>query len=576
VPIKRKQWRLETIIGLNQGSMLFQLDKDRGIKKGLIVAAITFFVVALILILHRHFTFYSSYDQGIFNQVFWNGLHGNFFQSSLSSQLSTNVVHDNEVPTVYYHRLGQHFTPALLLWLPIYALFPYPATLSVLQVLFVTGAGIVLYFLAREYVDNTVATFITISFYSANAILAPTLANFHDISQIPLFVFTLLLAMEKRWWWLFVLFSILILAVREDSGITLFGVGVYMVLSRRFPRIGLIVCTVSFSYLLILTNLIMPLFSEDISERFMIERFGQYVDNEEASTLEVIWAMITQPWLLVIELFTPVGRTIRYLLGHLLPFAFIPAIAPGAWFIAGFPLLKLLLGKGMSVLAITIRYAMGVVPGLCYGAILWWGGQGVLRFNQPFERLKPRPLSRGVRRFWMVCIGLTLLFTLTSNPNRTLYFLIPDSIDPWVYVSLPTQWERSANMYRLMNKIPDEASVAATTYLIPHLSGRREIIRFPALELRNDQRQVEQVDYIMADLWRLRRYQVAFDQDLVRLRAMTDTIEEITKRDEYGITDFIEGVILLEKGADNNPQAVNQWLDFKQDIIPIINRNEPM
>ncbi|PNW44552.1 UNVERIFIED_CONTAM: hypothetical protein BEN50_12750 [Euhalothece sp. KZN 001] len=543
-------------------------------KRGIIVSAIIFFAVTLVLILHRHFTFYSSYDQGIFNQVFWNGIHGDFFQSSLSSQLSTNVVHNNEVPEVYYHRLGQHFTPALLLWLPIYALFPYPATLSVLQVLFVTSAGIILYFLAREYVDNTVATLISISFYSANAILAPTLANFHDISQIPLFVFTLLLAMEKRWWWLFALFSVFILAVREDSGITLFGVGVYMILSGRFPRIGLMVCTVSFSYLLILTNLIMPIFSEDISKRFMLERFGQYVEGEEATTLDVIWAMLTQPWLLLRELVTPLDRTIRYLLGHLLPFAFIPTIAPGAWFIAGFPLLKLLLGKGFSVLAITIRYAMGVVPGLCYGAILWWGGQGILTFNQPLESLTPRPLSRKFRRFWLFCIGLTLFFTLTSNPNRTLYFLIPDSIDPLVYVSLPTQWERSGNLYNLMNKIPKQASVSTTTYIIPHLSGRREIIRFPALELRNDQREVETVEYVLADLWRLRRYQVAFDDDLARLKTMTAKIEAITDEGEYGIIDFREGIILLEKGADNNSQAVNNWLNFKAEIRPILQRED--
>ncbi len=555
--------------------MLFPLNQATE-KKGIIVSAIAFFVITLILILHRHFTFYSSYDQGIFNQVFWNGIHGNFFQSSLSSQLSTNVVHNDEVPYVAYHRLGQHFTPALLLWLPIYALFPNPATLSVLQVIFVTSAGIVLYFLAREYVDNTVATLISVSFYAANAILAPTLANFHDISQIPLFVFSLLFAMEKRWWWLFALLSVFILAVREDSGITLFGIGVYMVLSRRFPRLGIIVCTVSFGYLLVLTNLIMPLFSEDISKRFMLERFGQYVEGNEASTLDVIWAMVTQPWLLVIELVTPVGRTIRYLLGQLLPFAFIPAVAPGAWMIAGFPLLKLLLGKGFSVLAITIRYAMGVVPGLCYGAILWWGGQGVLRFNQPLETLTPRPLSRNFRRFWMVCIGLTLFFTLTSNPNRTFYFLIPDSVDPWVYVSLPEQWQHSGNIYRLMNKIPPEASVATTTYIIPHLSGRREIIRFPALQLRNDQENVESVDYALADLWRLRQYQVAFDDDLVRLRSMTYRIEEMTNQGDYGITDFREGVILLEKGADNNSQALNQWLSFKTEITPIIEGKRTM
>ena len=549
--------------------MLFQLDQEKQ-SQSIIVTASIFFVITVLLLLHRHFTFYSSYDQGIFNQVFWNGIHGDFFQSSLSSQLSTNVIHNNEVPAVYYHRLGQHFTPALLLWLPLYALFPYPGTLSVLQVLLVTVAGVVLYVLAREYVEHSIAMLISISFYCGNAIAAPTLANFHDISQIPLFVFTLLLAMEKRWWWVFALFSILILAVREDSGITLFGIGVYMVLSGRFPRIGLIVCTVSFGYLLVLTNLIMPIFSEDISKRFMLERFGQYVEGDEASTIDVIIAMLTQPWLLVRELFTPFDRTIRYLLGHLLPFAFIPAIAPGGWLIAGFPLLKLLLGKGFSVLSITIRYAMGVVPGLCYGAILWWGGQGILRFNQPVESLTPRPLSRKFRRFWVFCISLSLLFTLTSNPNRTLYFLIPDSIDPWVYVSLPQQWTRSRNIYDLMAKIPDSASVATTTYIIPHLSGRREIIRFPALEIRNDEREVEKVDYILADLWRLRRYQVAFDDDLVRLRAMTEKIESITNSGEYGVINFMEGIILLEKGAENDSQAVNNWLKFKTEITPII------
>ena len=32
-------------------------------------------------------------DQGILFQILWNGLHGHPFESTLSSQLSTNVVH---------------------------------------------------------------------------------------------------------------------------------------------------------------------------------------------------------------------------------------------------------------------------------------------------------------------------------------------------------------------------------------------------------------------------------------------------------------------------------------------------
>lgn len=538
------------------------LTKQKGLR-AVAIAATIFFICTLTLTLHRHFTFYSSYDQGIFNQVFWNGTQGNFFQSTLSSQLSTNVVHSGEVPDVSYHRLGQHFTPALLLWLPIYYLFPNPATLTVLQVVFVTAAGLVLYALARVYLEPAIAFLITVSFYGANAILGPTLSNFHDISQIPLFVFSLLLAMEKRWWWLFWVLAICILAVREDSGITLFGIGFYLVVSRRYPRIGLFICSLSFIYLLALTNLIMPIFSDDISKRFMLERFGQYAEGNEASTLDILWGMISNPGILIRELFTPLGETIRYFLGQWLPLAFVPIFAPASWAIASFPLLKLLLGQGKTVLSISIRYAMTITPGLFYGAILWWAGQGFSNFNRQLKDCQPRKLNRHFRNFWVFCLCLSLIFTITSNPSRTLYFLIPDSIQPRVYVSLAEQWQRVPQIRSLLAKIPDDASVAATTYLIPHLSGRREIIRLSAIEFRSDRDRLEKVEYIIADLWRLQRYQTAFKFDRRHLASIITLIDTVTNQNLYGITDFNNGIILLKKGFDSNPKALQEWQEYK-------------
>lgn len=531
---------------------IFKLKAGNASKTVLLLAGI-FFFLCLLFTLHRYYTFYASFDQGIFNQVFWNNLHGRFFQSSLSSSLSTNVVHAGEVPTVYYHRLGQHFTPALLLWLPIYALFPSPATLTVLQVTLITAAGLVLYVLARQYLQPPLAVMITASFYGANAVIGPTLSNFHDICQIPLFVFTLLLAMEKRWWWLFWLLAVLILAVREDAGIGLFGVGVYMILSKRFPRAGVAVCILSFGYILVLTNLIMPLFSKDISQRFMLERFGQYADGEEASTIEIIWGMISNPLRLLVELFTPLDRTIKYLLGQWLPLAFVPAVAPGSWMIAGFPLLKLLLGKGESVLSITIRYALTVVPGLFYGSILWW--------SQRQQKFKP-----AFCRLWIGCICLSLFFTFTSNPNRTFYFVIPDSVKPLVYVSLPQQWQHVNQMRPLLAQIPPDASVSATTYIVPHLSSRREILRLPALELRNDAQEVIKVDYAIADLWQLQKYQAAFKSDRSLLKDLTPLIDQLINNGEYGIIGFEDGVILLKKAASSDTQAKAAWLQFRQEL----------
>ena len=541
----------ETISIPNSNSYLSKLFTF--IKPVLPVAGV-FFVICLVLILNRYFSFYASFDQGIFNQVFWNNIHGRFFQSSLSSSLSTNVVHASEIPTVFYHRLGQHFTPALLLWAPIYALFPNAATLAVLLVTLITAGGLMLYVLARQYLEPPLAVAIAGSYYAANAVIGPTLCNFHDISQIPLFIFTLLLAMEKRWWWLFWLMAGLIVLVREDAGVSLFGVGVYMILSKRFPKAGLAVCTFSFGYMLLLTNLIMPLFSDDISKRFMLERFGQYVDGDEATTLDVIWGIVSNPVRLLVELVTPLDRTIRYLLGQLLPFAFIPAIAPASWSIAGFPLLKLLLGKGDSVLAITIRYALSVVPGLCYGAILWWA-----KHKQAF---KP-----SFRRFWIFCITLSLIFSFTSNPNRTFYFAIPDSVEPWVHVSLPTQWNHLNKGIRpLLAQIPSDASVSATTYLVPHLSNRRQILRLPMLELRNDNREVVKMDYAIADLWQLQKYAPAFRGDRGLLKELINFVDTVTNNREYGIIGFEDGVILLKKDAMSEKKAVDEWLKFREQV----------
>ncbi len=561
--------------------MIFLSGKQNSSLNEVMKVATFFFVLCLLLTLHRYYSFYATYDQGIFNQLFWNGTHGRFFESSLSSALSTNVVHQNQIPEVSYHRLGQHFTPALMLWLPIYSLFPSPVTLTVLQVTLITAAGLVLYPLARHYLEPRLSAAIAVSYYCANAVIGPTLGNFHDSCQTPLFVFSLLLAMEKRWWPLFGILATLMLAVREDGGVVLFGVGVYLILSRRYPLTGIAVCILSFGYMIVLTNLIMPLFSEDISQRFMMERFGQYADGEEASTLEIIWGMVSNPGRLVEQLFTPFFGKIKYLLGQWLPLALVPAFAPASWTIAGFPLLKLFLAKGESVLAINIRYAMTVVPGLFYGAILWWadrqkeedkiksGEKTSLRFP---SAMFPFPSSAKFRRFWSFCICLSLFFTFTSNPNRTFSFILPDAIKPWVQVPLIRQWQHVFQVRPLLAQIPANASVAATNTLVPILSSRREILRLPMLELRNDAREAVKMEYIIADLWQLQSYQPAFRSERRQLGEIIPQIDRLSQSGEYGIVGFEDGAILMRQNAASDSLSVAAWASFRRELEPILKK----
>ena len=93
--------------------------------------------------------------------------------------------------------------------MPIYALFLSPLTLRVLQVALIAAAGIVLYFLARHYLSVPLSVMIVASYYGANGVICPTLENFYEHWQILLFIFSLLLALEKQRWSLFWLFAVL-------------------------------------------------------------------------------------------------------------------------------------------------------------------------------------------------------------------------------------------------------------------------------------------------------------------------------------------------------------------------------
>ena len=63
-----------------------------------------------------HQAFYTFYDLAIYDQLFWNTLHGRFFITSLDA---------------IHFSLGIHFSPIMLIYLPLYAIRPSPTTLLV-------------------------------------------------------------------------------------------------------------------------------------------------------------------------------------------------------------------------------------------------------------------------------------------------------------------------------------------------------------------------------------------------------------------------------------------------------------
>lgn len=531
-------------------------EQARRCGQAVLLAAAVFALVSLLLQWWRLQVLTASYDQGIFLQVIWNGLRGHPFESTLSSQLSTNVIHAGELPALGYHRLGQHFTPALLLWVPLVGLLGIWA-LPLVQVGLMTAAGLVLHRIARRRVDDPrLAAFVACSWFGANAVIGPTWGNFTDLCQLPLAFFLLWLGVLERRWWLAVPAALLIPLIREDTGVLLLGVSLWILLRRRreWP-LALALAVLGVGWVLLVTNVLMPQFSEDSSRRFMVENFGHYIgDAEQASSLQVLLKALRQPLIVLRELIWPPAETLRYLLAQGLPLMLVPLISLDSWALMGVPLLGLLLARGNNnPLSINIRYTLLVVPGLFAGTVEWW-------------RHHPSAFGgRRLRQVWAGCIALSLLFTITANPNRSLSFVIPDSIDPWVYSSPVRQWQHGHTARQLLARIPALASVAANTPLVPHLAQREVLVRFPNSTAYLDRNRQEQpVDWIAVDLDWLNRYQVAFATDR---EALENSVAQLQKlRGVYGVEAFEDGVAVLRRGGADAPEARRRMDAFLERI----------
>jgi uncharacterized membrane protein len=522
-----------------------------------ILAAI-FFIVVLTFSLIRYYSFLATYDHGLFNQVFWNSVRGNLFESSLSSAASGDSLIDRKLSYPNYIHLGQHFVINFVLWMPIYALFQSSVTLIVLQVSLIAAAGIVLYFLARHYLSVPVSIAIVASYYGANGIIGPTLSNFYEHCQLPLFIFSLLLALEKQKWVWFWIFAALTLGIREETGISLFGIGAYLIASRRYPRSGIILCLVSFSYVALITNAVMPIFSEDNSRLYLASYFRKFLKTDNPSTLELLWAIVSQPQIIIQVFFTDFVRRIRFILGLWLPLAFIPAISLPAWIMSSFPLVVLLLQvANKAATSINTRYTLGVIPLLVYAVILWWS-------KHP-EKFKPR-----LHRFWMGCIGLSLLLTVTSNPDRALYFLSPYSFNPFVYQSLTEQLAHAADLQTVLKLIPQDASVSTSGYIVPHLSNRRNIIRLEVMQMLDEAGKTVDIDYAVLDLWQLQQHNLKMPVDRGRVRGGVRFTDEALRQGTYGIAEVLDGVVLVQKGITSRPEVLAAWSKLRQEIEPLM------
>jgi hypothetical protein len=135
---------------------------------------------------------------------------------------------------------------------------------------------------------------------------------------------------------------------------------------------------------------------------------------------------------------------------------------------------------------------------------------------------------------------------------------------------LTRQWQHGEQVRSLLAQIPSDASVSASRYILTHVSDRRAVLpfaRYPRLRFINDEGKAVTVDYIIADLWFPQQYQTVFKDARSEVQQTLKELDQVLSRSRYGIVDFKDGVLLMQKDQPSKPEAEAAWRSFRGGMI---------
>lgn len=258
---------------------------------------------------------YGGLDLAIINNVFWNVAHGNGFWSSIQG----------------HSYLGDHFTPILVLLLPIYYLWQSPEILLILQSLFLALAAWPIYKIAKLKLNKNLALGIALLWLVNPLVHNINLFEFHFIALLPFFFLMAFYYYLKKRRWPFFVFIFLCLLIREDIAFIILALGIIILISNLKNKFLILN-----SCLLILASAIWAVASAKIiSVRSLTDfsPFFYYYNWFGSANLSRVLNHILS------------YTNLEMIVGFLLPFLFMPLVRPKWLLLALAPLGQIVLSQ---------------------------------------------------------------------------------------------------------------------------------------------------------------------------------------------------------------------------------------
>ena len=247
----------------------------------------------------------QSFDLSVYVQSLWNTLQGDFLRVTIQPGK----------PVYFQH----HFAPSMLLFVPIYAIWPDPAWLLILQSVIVASGAWPMYRLALRLTKrDVVAVGFALVYLLSPALQAANLYDFHEITiAAPLLIWAWYFARTQRWPQ-FAVAGVLALGFREEAVIIMLGMGVILALDKSTRKVGWITLAGSGVWLIILLLVSFQQASFDMNAALYFEsRF-----NLGGSPTEALLNITRNPTIITDRILT--SQKISYLVNLFASVGFLP------------------------------------------------------------------------------------------------------------------------------------------------------------------------------------------------------------------------------------------------------------
>jgi uncharacterized membrane protein len=208
-------------------------------RAGLALGVALYCALLITLSALKHASYHSSLiDLGIFDQVIWNTAHGHLFWDTLDPFVQRNHLF-----------LGQHFSPGLVLLVPLYVVAPSVYTLLVVQTLALALAAVPLYVLAaRRIGDERAALLLALAYLAYPALAYANLFDFHEIAlAVPLLAWAVERLDAGRPGVALVLLCLALL-FKEEVGLIMAAFGAFIFLGQRRQLLGSLMVAVGLGW----------------------------------------------------------------------------------------------------------------------------------------------------------------------------------------------------------------------------------------------------------------------------------------------------------------------------------------